>query len=792
MRILNPRQVFQELRRRRVFNTAALYIVGAWVALQVAELAFPAVLVPEEAIRWVWLGAFLLFPLVLVFGWRYDITRTGIQRTAPSVDQEAATDLKKSDHWFIGGLATITLIVVGAMLVEIGQMETDESTRILPAENSIAVIPFGVCEDRTSDLPLASGLTGEVIERLAARDRLKVIGRATSYNLAGAGVSTRQASDLLGTQYILSGTLCRDGLDLTLEAELTDREGFIEWRERFTQQVNRFDQVEDQLATLVANGVALELGDVIQGLPDDPVNRLALEQLLIGQAHQGRGDLEKAQEAYTQALEHQPELAQAVWGLALLEMNRGDKQTVGSSIENAWPLGEQALELAMHELERGVPDFKANWVAGQILHTLARWHNELTWRKANELGEEQVKARKEEAREQFVEAEQYLRSALLMNPSDTEVRSWLSTNLYRQGPHRNDEAFEILQEGLALDPFNQRNSVRVANELANHGQYRQAMEVLDRFEALPLDARPDYGFQLEIMNNYHKYDEKLAKLIEIIQAYPEIAGTDGWVIIHMWWMAGQIAGLGLPEEAEDYYQAVNQMPYSENRARTREFFLEEIYLSYTGGHDEIIERLLPDIAGMSNEEILDNWNVDAMQYARVLWGAGEKERAIELFEALRHMAPSPFWAERDTWSIVDLGVKYLEEGRVADARPLFDEAIGILEGQVDSGMRHPDVLYQLAYLYALVGDEQSAYEMLELAVDYGSYSLVYAQTPEDLDDELVDPFPHKPRFDQLRSRMQSLMDQQAADVRNLLAHHDLDALLVPVFEYADAEIKQAE
>ena len=31
--------VLKELRRRKVFRVAALYIVGAWVVLQVADLA---------------------------------------------------------------------------------------------------------------------------------------------------------------------------------------------------------------------------------------------------------------------------------------------------------------------------------------------------------------------------------------------------------------------------------------------------------------------------------------------------------------------------------------------------------------------------------------------------------------------------------------------------------------------------------------------------------------------------------------------------------------------------------
>ena len=38
---------------------AALYIVGAFVVLQVADLAFPGLRIPESAIRYVWIAAFL-------------------------------------------------------------------------------------------------------------------------------------------------------------------------------------------------------------------------------------------------------------------------------------------------------------------------------------------------------------------------------------------------------------------------------------------------------------------------------------------------------------------------------------------------------------------------------------------------------------------------------------------------------------------------------------------------------------------------------------------------------------
>ena len=53
---------FTELRRRRVLRMVAIYIVAAWGVVQVAAEAFPALDIPESAIRFVWAGVLLGFP----------------------------------------------------------------------------------------------------------------------------------------------------------------------------------------------------------------------------------------------------------------------------------------------------------------------------------------------------------------------------------------------------------------------------------------------------------------------------------------------------------------------------------------------------------------------------------------------------------------------------------------------------------------------------------------------------------------------------------------------------------
>ncbi|MCH8867529.1 MAG: hypothetical protein IID58_11820 [Proteobacteria bacterium] len=85
-------EIVRELRRRRVFRTAAIYIVGVWVLLEVIALAFQSFGIPDTALQYIWLAGIAGFPLALIFGWRYDFTAAGIVRTPPA-DGADTTDL---------------------------------------------------------------------------------------------------------------------------------------------------------------------------------------------------------------------------------------------------------------------------------------------------------------------------------------------------------------------------------------------------------------------------------------------------------------------------------------------------------------------------------------------------------------------------------------------------------------------------------------------------------------------------------------------------------------------------
>ncbi len=113
----------KEARRRRVFMVTGFYTVGAWVTLQAADLAFPGLDIPESAIRYVWIGAILLFPLVVAFSWRYDLTTKGIVRT-PSADAMSPAPLASRDYALLATLSVAAAVVVIILGVRIVEMES--------------------------------------------------------------------------------------------------------------------------------------------------------------------------------------------------------------------------------------------------------------------------------------------------------------------------------------------------------------------------------------------------------------------------------------------------------------------------------------------------------------------------------------------------------------------------------------------------------------------------------------------------------------------------------------------
>jgi serine/threonine-protein kinase len=72
--------LFQELRRRKVFRVAAAYAVAAWLLIQVADVVLPTFGAPEWVNQTVIFIFVVGFPIALILAWAFEISSQGIQR----------------------------------------------------------------------------------------------------------------------------------------------------------------------------------------------------------------------------------------------------------------------------------------------------------------------------------------------------------------------------------------------------------------------------------------------------------------------------------------------------------------------------------------------------------------------------------------------------------------------------------------------------------------------------------------------------------------------------------------
>ena len=77
--------LFSELRRRHVLRVGAVYLVAAWLVIQVSDLVVPRLGLPDALVTGIILVIGIGFPIVLVLAWALELTPDGrIVRTPSS------------------------------------------------------------------------------------------------------------------------------------------------------------------------------------------------------------------------------------------------------------------------------------------------------------------------------------------------------------------------------------------------------------------------------------------------------------------------------------------------------------------------------------------------------------------------------------------------------------------------------------------------------------------------------------------------------------------------------------
>jgi len=319
--------VLQELRRRKVFRLAALYIVGAWVVLQVADLAFESWDIASSALRYVWLGAILGFPIALVFGWRYDITAKGIVRTPQrDADTEVDLSLRRSDYLILALLIVVAIGVIYPLWVQIGDSHSPQQviTQQEFEPNSLAVLPFENLSGDPEQAYFVSGMQDALIAGLGRISALKVTSKTSTMRFKGTIESLPKIAAQLGVAKLIEGSIYRVDKRVRITVKLVDAmlDKHI-WSETFEREFEDVMVLQNEVARAIAQQVEVVIRPEEQSQLEsaESIDPAAYEAYLKGSFHVQRftpQDMQLAAQYFQQAVELDPDHALAWAGLATL------------------------------------------------------------------------------------------------------------------------------------------------------------------------------------------------------------------------------------------------------------------------------------------------------------------------------------------------------------------------------------------------------------------------------------------------------------------------------------------
>ena len=314
-------KVVFELRRREVFRTAGMYIVGSWVVLQVAALAFQSLEIPDSALIWVWVAIFVGFPLALIFAWRYDLTIKGVVRT-PEADGDSSDDLslRSIDYVILVSLAAVAVFAGAKTLLEVSEIDSigpESANSDVFLRNSIAVLPLENLSGDAEQEYFVIGVHDALIAALTRISGLKVISRASTAQFRDSRKAASEIGAELRTGNLIEGSVLRVDDQVRITINLIDAaEDKSVWSDSYQRDLSNILQLQSEVAREVADKVSVQLTpEEDETLAKSPqVDTKAYELYLKGRFHWYRfaeGDLELALGYFEQAIEQDPDYALA-------------------------------------------------------------------------------------------------------------------------------------------------------------------------------------------------------------------------------------------------------------------------------------------------------------------------------------------------------------------------------------------------------------------------------------------------------------------------------------------------
>jgi non-specific serine/threonine protein kinase len=182
---------------------------------------------------------------------------------------------------------------------------------------SIAVLYFENLSGVKEDEYFRDGVTEDIITELSKIRSLDTYSRPTVLAFRDKPVTPAEISQKLNAGYVLTGSLRRAGNRLRINAQLVDtKTDFPLWSERYDREMEDVFEVQDEIARKIAEALRVTLSpqerEAIATKPTDDLQAYDLYLRGKGYARRlTRQDIEFARQMFEQAIQRDPDFAQA-------------------------------------------------------------------------------------------------------------------------------------------------------------------------------------------------------------------------------------------------------------------------------------------------------------------------------------------------------------------------------------------------------------------------------------------------------------------------------------------------
>ncbi len=347
--------LWAELRRRNVIRMAGLYLVGAWLVVQVAETLLPIFGTPAWVLKSVVVLLAIGFLPALVFSWLYELTPEGLKRDAGVAQGHsiAAQTGRRMDRVLIAVLALAVAWfafdkygpragsegadpAAAAPVQSAPEQAAPEQTvasvnagtaaqagAAPTATGSVAVLPFVALSSGPDDGYFADGLSEEIINALTALPDLLVTARTSAFHFKGKDTPIPEIARVLGVEHVLEGSVRRAGGQVRITAQLIRAaDGFHLWSQTYDRSLSDVFAAQTDIAENVASALGVLLDERKRALMADAGVRDIEAFLAYTRGHElyerAHGDsptiptLMLANREYEAALARKPDFAQAL------------------------------------------------------------------------------------------------------------------------------------------------------------------------------------------------------------------------------------------------------------------------------------------------------------------------------------------------------------------------------------------------------------------------------------------------------------------------------------------------